>query len=90
MEADWSDFQDTGNLKFQYLGFPLSNFEKPWIAEIVLNWGTRGSCHTYHILDSLKANVSRWIWFRNRNPELLCFAILKNSIMISLSVPSLK
>ena len=55
-KVDWLDFQEAGNLKFSYLGFPLSNFDKSWIAEIVLNWGTRGSCHTDHIWDSRKAN----------------------------------
>ena len=89
-KEDWSDFQDEGNLKFQYLGFPLSNFDKSWIAEIVLNWGTRRSCQTDHEGDSLKANFFKKIWFRNRNPDLLCFVISKNFFMISLSVPSLR
>ena len=52
--AGCSDFQDAANLKFQYLGFPLSNFDKFWIAEIVLNWEQE---EVDHILDSLKANL---------------------------------
>ena len=71
-------------------GFPLSNFDKSWIPEIVLNWGTRWSYHTDHIWDSPKSEFFRWIWFRNHNLDLLCFVILKNSFVISLSVPSLK
>ena len=88
-KEDWSDFQDAGNLKFQYLSFPLSNFDKSWVAEIVLNWGTRGSCYTDHIGDSLKA-----IFLNGSGLEIVIriyfVCHFKKSFMISLSVPSLK